>query len=192
MEVKFVAAMVSVAALSGCASITSGSSQSLSVETIKDGKQLVGATCELTNDKGKWFVTTPGSVTVHRAYSDMSVKCTKEGIDPGIVTVKSSTKGIAFGNILAGGLIGAAVDMKTGAAYDYPTLITVNMGATSALQAPTQPKTEGMQAAPTIVAPAGASAVPAPGSVLPVGRPASAASAAPIASAEPTQSTPAK
>jgi hypothetical protein len=35
--------------------------------------------------------------------------------------------GLAFGNILFGGLIGAAVDVGTGAAYDYPSPIIVNL-----------------------------------------------------------------
>lgn len=54
------------------------------------------------------------------------------------MTIKSSAKGMAYGNILAGGIIGAAVDMGTGAAYDYPSLITVSMGLTTLL-APTAP-----------------------------------------------------
>jgi len=37
---------------------------------------------------------------------------------------------MAFGNIIAGGIIGAGIDMSTGAAYDYPSLITVEMGVT--------------------------------------------------------------
>jgi len=32
---------------------------------------------------------------------------------------------MAFGNILAGGIIGAAVDVGTGSAYDYPPSIEV-------------------------------------------------------------------
>lgn len=41
--------------------------------------------------------------------------------------VKSKTKGRAFGNVLAGGIIGVGVDMGDGAAYDYPTEIVVPM-----------------------------------------------------------------
>jgi hypothetical protein len=32
---------------------------------------------------------------------------------------------MAFGNIIAGGIIGAGVDIHTGAAYDYPVSISV-------------------------------------------------------------------
>lgn len=91
-------------------------------------ERLKQASCELTNDKGKWFVSTPGTVTVHRSYADLHVMCEKDGYDPGVATVKSYTKGMMAGNILFGGIIGGAVDASTGAAYDYPSMITINMG----------------------------------------------------------------
>ncbi|MDH4481479.1 MAG: hypothetical protein QE279_02085 [Rhodoferax sp.] len=37
---------------------------------------------------------------------------------------------MAFGNIIFGGVIGAGVDISTGTAYDYPSLIVVMMGKT--------------------------------------------------------------
>jgi hypothetical protein len=123
-----VAAMLVCAVSSGCASITIGQNQSLSVESRDKGILISGAACRLQNNKGTWFVTTPGSVTVHRSYRDMEVSCTHEKHEPGSVVVKSSTKAMAFGNILIGGLIGVAVDVGTGSAYDYPTLISVEFG----------------------------------------------------------------
>jgi hypothetical protein len=125
--------------LSACASIVTGANQSLSVQADENGKTVVGANCKLNNGKGAWFVTTPGSVTVHRAYGDLNVRCEKKDVPPGIAVVKSSTKGMAFGNILFGGVIGAAVDAGTGAAYDYPSLITVEMGKSETLPPPSTP-----------------------------------------------------
>lgn len=111
--------------LTGCASITTGQNQTLSVET----PGAHAAACELSSDKGKWFVpSTPGSVVVTRAYGDLNVTCkSKCGNKTGITTVKSSTKGMAFGNIILGGFIGTAVDMSTGSAYDYPQIIQVHL-----------------------------------------------------------------
>jgi hypothetical protein len=90
-----------------------------------------------------YYVTTPGTVTVHRAYGDMNIKCDKDGFQPGLTNVKSSTKGMVAGNILLGGVVGVGVDAATGAAYDYPSLFQVMMGdpvvgpnAVSAPQAP--------------------------------------------------------
>ena len=114
----------------GCASIVSGQNQSVSVTTLNKGEALAGAKCSLANDKGTWYVTTPGSVMVRRSFNDMAVNCSADGMDTGITMAKSSTKGMAFGNILFGGFIGAGVDMSTGAAYDYPEIIQVNMGKT--------------------------------------------------------------
>jgi len=42
---------------------------------------------------------------------------------------------MAFGNILAGGIIGVAIDAGSGAAYDYPSIIRVELGRTRALPA---------------------------------------------------------
>ncbi len=122
--------LLACALLPGCASIVSGHNPPVSVETRHAGKAVVGASCKLENDKGTWFVTTPGSVTVRRSYSDMNVRCDKDDLPPGLLTVKSGTKAMAFGNAIFGGLIGAGVDVATGAAYDYPSLITVLMGET--------------------------------------------------------------
>ena len=109
--------------LSGCASIVSGTNQSVTVDT----PGCAAASCRLTNDKGEWAVTTPGSVVVNRAYGPLTIVCSKDGFASATATVTSTTKAMAFGNILFGGVIGAGVDIGTGAAYDYPTSIVVPM-----------------------------------------------------------------
>jgi hypothetical protein len=125
-----------VTSLTGCASIVSGTSQVVSVETLQPSGKVVGASCKLENDKGVYYVTTPGTVTVHRAYGDMNVKCEKDGIAPGMTTVKSSTKGMLAGNLLFGGPIGVGVDAASGAAYDYPALFQIMMGETALSKVP--------------------------------------------------------
>lgn len=114
--------IVITALLSGCASIVNGNQQSVSVKT----GEIHGATCTLENNKGKWYVpVTPGSVTVRRSYDDLKVSCEKRNYGMGEKNIVSHTKGMAFGNIVFGGVIGAGVDMADGAAYDYPTDIDV-------------------------------------------------------------------
>jgi hypothetical protein len=143
---KLLAALPALIALSlstGCASIVSGQNQSLSVETKRAGEQVAGANCKLVNDKGTWFVATPGTVTVRRSYNPLDVRCEKPGEPVGMASVQSSTKPMAFGNILFGGVIGAGVDMASGAAYDYPPLLSVEMGATVG-----SPATKASSAAP--------------------------------------------
>lgn len=69
----------------------------------------------------------PGSVVVNRAYGPLTVVCSMAGMADATAVIESSTKGMAFGKVLFGSLspITAGVDMKTGAAYDYPNLIQV-------------------------------------------------------------------
>lgn len=137
MKLTLVLPVLAISLTTGCASIVNGTNQPLSVETRLKGQPVAGANCKLVNDKGTWFVTSPGSITVHRSKEDMSVKCEKDGIQPGIGAIQSSTKGMAFGNILFGGPIGAGVDIASGAAFDYPSLIQIEMGETITFAVPT-------------------------------------------------------
>lgn len=158
MRAALLATIVAGAAsLTGCASIVSGTSQVVSVETLHSTGNVAGATCKLENDKGVYYVTTPGTVTVHRAYGDMNVKCEKPGFDAGLASVKSSTKGMMAGNIVFGGFIGAGVDAASGAAYDYPALFQVMMGQQTGIPAAPAPTPAGTPVAAAGPAPAGAS-----------------------------------
>jgi hypothetical protein len=148
-------AIAALSSLTGCASIVSGTSQVISVETLHSSGNVAGATCKLQNDKGVYYVTTPGTVTVHRAYGDMNVKCEKPGFEAGLANVKSSTKGMMAGNILFGGVIGAGVDAASGAAYDYPALFQVMMGQQQTLQAPALQNQAQSQPQPTVAAAGG-------------------------------------
>ena len=114
--------------LSGCASITGGTQQSISVETRSDVTTVAGAACEITNAKGKWFISTPGSAQIQRSNDPLLITCNKQGYDQGRASVESVTRAGMAGNFLFGGLIGAAIDHSSGAAYDYPNLIQVMMG----------------------------------------------------------------
>ncbi len=123
-------AVLAASSLTGCASIVNGTTQVVSVETRDAAGPVTGASCKLENDKGVFYVTTPGTVSVRRAYADMKIKCEKAGVPDGLASIKSTTKGMVAGNIIFGGVIGAGVDVASGAAYDYPTLMQVMMGDT--------------------------------------------------------------
>lgn len=123
--------------LSGCASITGTTGQNVSVQTREQtGQDVSGAVCELTNNKGKWFVTTPGSVGINRSNDDLQVLCKKENYGPGSASIVSATKGAMFGNIIFGGGIGAVIDHTSGAAYEYPSIFQIVMGSFSRVDPP--------------------------------------------------------
>jgi len=131
--ITIIATMFILFQLVGCASITGGTQQSISIETKKDSTQVSGANCELTNAKGKWFVTTPGSVQLQRSNDALLISCNKEGFDTGRASVESIVRAGMAGNVVFGGVIGMAIDHASGAAYDYPNLIQVMMGESNTI-----------------------------------------------------------
>jgi hypothetical protein len=72
---------------------------------------------------------------ITRSNDNMLVTCQKEGHESGIASVVSAIRGAMFGNIIFGGGIGAIIDHTSGAAYEYPQLIQLEMGSTRVIDA---------------------------------------------------------
>ena len=126
MNQSRLAILIVCASLTGCASIVSGTQQSITLETQSWGSPT-SAFCTLSNDKGNWTLMTPGSVSVHRSYSDLNVECQSQGLPKVSTNVKSNMKPLTYGNILLGGVIGTSIDTLNGAAYDYPDKVTLEL-----------------------------------------------------------------
>ncbi len=110
--------------LSGCATIVSGTTQSVSVTTAP----VTGAMCSLTNPEGTWYLPmTPSSVVIHKSASYLNIDCQKAGYYDGYARVKSHLRPMILGNAIVGGAIGVGVDAFDGAAFSYPTNIQVPM-----------------------------------------------------------------
>jgi hypothetical protein len=118
---KILAACAVTLLTSGCATIINGSTQPISVTT----DPVVGANCELKNSEGTWYITTPGNAVISRTKNDLNVSCTKDGYPTTAIVVPSKFHAATFGNIVAGGLIGVAVDASTGANFEYDTPVKV-------------------------------------------------------------------
>lgn len=116
--------------VTGCASVTGSKLQSISILSVQDSKEVAGAGCTLSNDAGKWVVTTPGSVTVAKSTGDLSVECKKDAGVVGQATVASKANKAVWANILLGGPGGYVIDRQTGAGFDYPPSITVLLNQT--------------------------------------------------------------
>ena len=111
-----------VAALltTGCATIVSKSTQTMTLTSVPDG-----ATVRITNKSGVAVnsSSTPSTVTLKkgRGYfkpETYTLSFSKEGYKPVDITVRGSVNGWYFGNVIFGGLIGLlAVDPATGAMY---------------------------------------------------------------------------
>ena len=113
-----------VISVSGCATITKGASQPVTVDT-----RPPGATCSLSRGGQRFAVInpTPGSVSVEKSSSPVSVSCTRDGYLEAAGTLESRFQSMTFGNIIFGGLIGVAVDAASGAMHDYEPLVTITL-----------------------------------------------------------------
>ena len=120
-----------------------GSSQSVSVSTTP----TQGAACTLTNSEGSWYLTSQGSVQVHKTKNDLTVTCTKDGFQPGSQVAVSNFGGATFGNVILGGGVGVIVDAASGADFYYDSPLTVPLGSAGLPAAPPPP------ARPATVAP---------------------------------------
>jgi hypothetical protein len=117
------AVLAACLAVPGCASMTSGVEQTIAVTTAP----AVNASCTLRNANGSWRVaSTPGTVTVRRAYGDLAVACALADGASGQATMSSGIAPATYANILLmGSVVWAAVDAASGAAFAYPDEITV-------------------------------------------------------------------
>ena len=120
---KILSMLASFILLTSCASTMSGNSQNITVSS-----NVQGATCILTNDKGSWTITTPGSAVITSSRVNLALTCTKEGYVDGVASLPSKHKDSAtWGNVILGGGVGYIIDRKTGAAFIYPQQVTVDL-----------------------------------------------------------------
>lgn len=124
-------ALAMLAALAGCATVIDSHTQDLMVRTIQDNREIGGVGCVLTNDAGRWFVMTPGHVTVTKSAGNMFVDCKKGNISVGQERFASRANATAtIGNAVTTAGLGYLLDKRTGAGFDYPDTLTVLMRGT--------------------------------------------------------------
>ncbi|WP_256081610.1 hypothetical protein [Massilia sp. YIM B04103] len=119
-----VACAAVLAALGACATLTESTQQQVLVQTVLDHREVAGAGCVLSNDVGKWFVATPGRVTIRKSLKPLHVDCQLGAQAVSGESVPSKQNAALWGNVLTLGA-GQIVDRNTGAGFDYPATITV-------------------------------------------------------------------
>lgn len=113
-------------ALGGCASVTRGTTENISIASTPSG-----AVADVAGMDVPTTCVTPCVVVAKRS-ADLVVTVSKEGFEPQIIPLTKEVPGSGAagfaGNILAGGLIGMGVDAATGAAMDHkpnPVIVTL-------------------------------------------------------------------
>lgn len=110
--------------LPGCATLVEGTSQSMTVATTPAG---AACTLDRNGERLGTIAPTPGSLRVDKSKNDVSVTCAKEGYQTATTSHSSKFVGTTFGNILAGGVVGVLVDAASGANFQYPNEVQVEL-----------------------------------------------------------------
>jgi hypothetical protein len=139
------------AALGGCASVTRGTTENISIASTPSG-----ATADIVGLEIPTACITP-CVIVAKRNADITITIGKDGFEPQVIPLTkdiSGAGGAGFaGNILLGGLIGMGVDAATGAATDHkpnPVIVTLQPIAPPSPPPRTRPRSKSLKPAPAV------------------------------------------
>ena len=112
--------------LPACATIVNGTSQTVAVSTSPPG---AACTVDRAGARVGAIPQTPGSLWLEKSKNNLTVTCGKAGFQTASMTHAPSFSMMTVGNVIAGGLIGIAVDAVSGANYEYPTDIRMDLAS---------------------------------------------------------------
>jgi hypothetical protein len=126
--------LASCAALASCATVTRGTTTAFVVETIPSGARVTLST-------GQECSATPCTFARISREAEFSVTVSKAGYETSTHAVTHRTAGAGgagmAGNVILGGLIGAAIDANSGATQDLvPNPLTVHLTAVAPAATP--------------------------------------------------------
>jgi hypothetical protein len=113
------------ALLGGCATLMDEDTQEVNLKFMCAEKNIV-ASCLLQNSKGRWMISTPGKATVLNDNSALEITCKAPFIPSFTVSALPMPSTSMLGNLLAGGVIGAAVDFYNNTGMKYPENIDIS------------------------------------------------------------------
>ena len=112
---------LSTSFFTGCATIVSGSTQTIAVTSIPSGATV-------TAEPGGTKATTPGSLILDRKGGPYRVTFALDGYDPYSISLTTGTNGWTWGNVIIGGIIGMLIDSSTGASIKLsPDEVSANL-----------------------------------------------------------------
>ena len=116
----------------GCATPGDPPTQQIEVHTILDHREVSGVGCVLGNSAGRWFVTTPGRITVQRSRDPLTVDCARAGVGSAVEVAQARSNSIfdggrLIGNIIVSAGMGDYVSRFDGAGVAYQSTLNVLM-----------------------------------------------------------------
>jgi hypothetical protein len=122
---KFALALTCVGLLPGCASMIDADTQEVTVNMLCYEKP-VRAQCVAENGRGRWPFRAPGTVEVKNEYGDLNITCTLPYTPQFTVSAPALPSWSMAGNLLLGGLVGAAYDVHNNTGLKYPETINIS------------------------------------------------------------------
>jgi hypothetical protein len=119
------ALLAMVGVLSGCATLLDEDTQEISV-SLQCKERLVRAQCVAENSKGRWSFRAPGVVQVNNDIGDLNISCKVQYMPQFSVSVSAMPTWNMAGNILMGGIIGAAYDLHNNTGLKYPENVSIS------------------------------------------------------------------
>ena len=113
-----------VGVLSGCATLLDEDTQEISV-SLQCKERQVRAQCVAENSKGRWSFRAPGMVQVNNDIGDLNISCKVQYMPQFTVSVSAMPTWNMAGNILMGGIIGAAYDLHNNTGLKYPETVSI-------------------------------------------------------------------
>lgn len=126
MAIRHVAGIALTACLlAGCASVVEGTTQPIAISTAPES----GANCSVSNARGQWSAVSPGTVTVDKSESILTVRCSKSGWSDAVLYVAPHVSSTAMIGAFVPyvGIVDAAVNASSGAAMQYPEVVILTL-----------------------------------------------------------------
>jgi PEGA domain len=146
---RLVGIVALAAAVGGCASVTRGTTENISITSTPSGAEATISGLDVPT-----ACVTPCAIVAKRS-ADISITFAKPGFETEVVTLTKevpATGAAGFaGNVLAGGLIGMGVNAATGAAQDHkpnPVIVTMKPIGPAAPPRPARPPRKPAKPAP--------------------------------------------
>ena len=121
---KMISLLLLPLVMQGCASVLTGDTQAVTVTVTCKG-QNYPTYCVAKNSKGSWHFNTPQTRVVKRDSSPLKIICHSPSIGDYGVYQYPGLNPASLGNVLAGGLVGTAVDTSNNSVWIYPNNITL-------------------------------------------------------------------
>lgn len=118
------ALLLGISLISGCASVVTGDKQYVSINVTCKGRSLP-THCVASNAKGSWNFYTPESKVIQRDASPLRIACHSPSVGQYGIYQYPVINPASFGNVLAGGVVGATVDASNGSLWHYPESISM-------------------------------------------------------------------